>query len=798
MRFDHLTIHELGPFAHVELDLTQAAGPLVAVTGPNGAGKSTLLELLVGALYRRTPTRGSLVDLATSRDGFLEARVMNGRPWTIRQTVDKVSGKSESVVLDEAGHPALADAKVRSFDAWAAATLPARDILEASLFQAQNSHGFMEMSAAERKSLLLRILGIERLEQLADRARDRRREALSARDRVEAVLREVREVAVPEVERALADAIVRVAELDGDCAAARAELDRLRDLAARAGAARAEREQVRIEAEAGRARVEALRKRLENNRRVLEEEGAIRDALGRLAEATSEASAAEAGALECRRAGEDSAREGQRARAAVYNLERQVADGERAMADARARWARHRDALAHAEGLVLLESGIRDVEARAEGAERTLAELQSAQAGRSATRIGEMRGTLGYIAEGGEDLRLAASEALEADDRHAARETSYPADLLAAQFVLRGARAELARARTARDEVARAAASIDPGAEAAVREAGARLDTARSELGQARADLEERLRAHEVVAEASRVAAERRLAAQQQLADAQRSVSRWPAGVEQILGAARTRIDELEPQAEEALRQADALAARLAQLEAAPSVDLTGQQVLVDRLEREAREAHALVATLERELVAARASAERRAELVAMRQVAESDLADWTRLAQDLGRDGLQAYEIDAAVPELVTLVNDLLHTCVSPRWTISIETTRLDAEGKRAIEGLEVRVLDTERGREARAETFSGGERVLLGEAVSLALTMLACRRSGQVGPTIVRDESGAALDAERARAYVAMLRRAAGIVGASRVLIVTHSDDVASMCDSTIRVAGGSVCLA
>jgi DNA repair exonuclease SbcCD ATPase subunit len=123
------------------------------------------------------------------------------------------------------------------------------------------------------------------------------------------------------------------------------------------------------------------------------------------------------------------------------------------------------------------------------------------------------------------------------------------------------------------------------------------------------------------------------------------------------------------------------------------------------------------------------------------------------------------------------------------------MEATRTSADGKRQIEGYEVRVIDTLRGREGAAETLSGGERVLVGEAISLALSMLACRRAGLQGPTLVRDESGAALDPENARAYVAMLRRAADIVGASKVLFVSHNPEVQSLADARIAVQDGRV---
>ena len=91
---------------------------------------------------------------------------------------------------------------------------------------------------------------------------------------------------------------------------------------------------------------------------------------------------------------------------------------------------------------------------------------------------------------------------------------------------------------------------------------------------------------------------------------------------------------------------------------------------------------------------------------------------------------------------------------------------------------------------RDAPAETYSGGEKTILGEAVSLALSTLACRRSGVDRPTLVRDESGAALDADKAVAYVAMLRRAAEMIEADRVLLVSHAVEVQALCDARIGV--------
>ena len=76
--------------------------------------------------------------------------------------------------------------------------------------------------------------------------------------------------------------------------------------------------------------------------------------------------------------------------------------------------------------------------------------------------------------------------------------------------------------------------------------------------------------------------------------------------------------------------------------------------------------------------------------------------------------------------------------------------------------------------------------------------LRAFECRTSGMSAPCLVRDESGAALDAEKARAFVAMLRRAAGMVSASRVLLVTHASSVVAECDAALVVEGGAMRLA
>jgi exonuclease SbcC len=263
------------------------------------------------------------------------------------------------------------------------------------------------------------------------------------------------------------------------------------------------------------------------------------------------------------------------------------------------------------------------------------------------------------------------------------------------------------------------------------------------------------------------------------------------------LANAQARLDELEPQHAAAVAELDRAEVAIRTVPPTlelppgdPAAELAAAEAAHAKATHDHRALHDRIAVLEEREQQTRAAEALVAELEATQRLHEAELADWTRLAGDLGKDGLQALEIDAAGPELTALTNDLLHTCHGPRWTVRVETQRLASDGKRMLEECDVIVLDTVTGREAHGETFSGGERVILGEALSLALSMLACRRAGLEGITLVRDETGAALDPENARVYVAMLRRAAEIVRADKVLFVTHVQEVQELADSRIVV--------
>ena len=817
MRFEHVTIHNVGPFADVSLDLSALPG-LVAVVGPNGAGKSSLLELLAASLFRATPTRGSLVALAKGRDAQLEVRAVNGAPWTLRHDLDAVSGKSEAIAIDEHGAPTTDSAKVRDFDRWALGHLPRAEVFYASTFAAQGSGGFLSMSPGERKAVLLRILGVEHLEQLADRAREQLRAVTDDVRVAKARLLDVPllpDVDVPGWESAAADAEAHARSLsvdvhlnEEDAKNRRAAWQRHRDQLAKLDA-------LEVANTADTRKVMAIDARIADARKLVERGAEIRSAAAR---AASRATETDRTASERR----EDAKAAEMLRRRVESESDRADKAKREAACAEAAATSHASAVESAEmrlaeaaaELAELAAALFAVAAGVPARQADAAELRARQVVGAEGRIEALRAALSTIAWGNITTKATptadryldvAQKALVADDAAARDAVEVPPALRNAETALwnakHGAQGDRERAAELREKAIRLTATRDGHAAprtdnlaraAAAREVLKAADDAANDLDGERYHADQRVEAHadrerelrDEAAEPAPIAAELRA-----LDAAEGLIVELKTQLEQIGADMRRRNDDPDaldlPAPGCAPQEPDET--HLATLRAARQ---GGRGAGAGARAGAARGGWAAGA--------AGAADERRAALTAELAALVEHQADWSLVADALGRDGLQAAEIDAAGPELTELVNDLLRTCVGPRWTVTIETQKLSADGKRMLEGCEVRVLDTVAGREGAAETFSGGERVLLGEAVSLALSMLACRRAGLVGVTLVRDETGAALDPANGRAYVAMLRRAAELVGARQTLFVTHSADLADLADARIVVGGGTAVVA
>jgi len=180
--------------------------------------------------------------------------------------------------------------------------------------------------------------------------------------------------------------------------------------------------------------------------------------------------------------------------------------------------------------------------------------------------------------------------------------------------------------------------------------------------------------------------------------------------------------------------------------------------------------------------------------LTARREALDLRRHGWVLLERALGRDGIQALEIDAAGPEVSDTLNELLAACFGRRFSCALRTVQEAGGGRKQREVFDLQITDGRRGGAARDATrYSVGERTLISEALKLALAIFNARRSSVPIRTLWRDECDGPLEPDLAQAYPAMLRRAMDLGGYDRVYLISHRPTVWQQADTLIRVADG-----
>lgn len=172
---------------------------------------------------------------------------------------------------------------------------------------------------------------------------------------------------------------------------------------------------------------------------------------------------------------------------------------------------------------------------------------------------------------------------------------------------------------------------------------------------------------------------------------------------------------------------------------------------------------------------------EARGRLAAARETA----ALHAELARALGRDGVQAMLIEQAIPELESAANALLDRMTDGAIRVSLATQRASASGQ-TRETLDIRIADGlgERG----YEMYSGGEAFRVDFALRIALSRLLAARSGAALPTLIIDEGFGTQDAEGIDRLVDAI---AGIGDEFRlILLVTHIEELKERFERRIEV--------
>ncbi|HXG70569.1 MAG TPA: hypothetical protein VNJ04_08155 [Gemmatimonadaceae bacterium] len=834
MRLTSFALRGLLAYQHgeVRVNADELPSGLIALTGPNGHGKTTLLETPLAAAFRSFPSRPdrAVMDYAGTSDAYLETTFdLDGQgAFRLRCNVDgprrKTSAVLESVDADGTVTP-LNDGKVSTYDAAIATLLPPQALLLASVFGAQTQRGsFVSLDTGARKQLFAQLLGLQHLEDMAARAKQAEKLAGHAvvplRAAFEVLNRDARLELAIELEQ-LADTLqveqgrleLQRRALQDELATAEGELAALQAAAAAYATARTTADHHEVERAA-----------------VQREHATVLGALDQLTVTTAAdrssiqaATAAALAAFDARIAdtkahAAEVAQVATERAAAVELLQRKRAKNQELLANA----ARVAEAV---ETSATATASIASLRAEAQSREYALAGVQ--------LRMHEVSNALRDVGEADRALArdtMAAALLACAPFGDACAPCGFMAQAVGARaripdlqhtVATRGTveaeRADVEHAihaqqdqiHTIREQLATheaviAAQSPWTTLADALRQATERIADYEAQIQTREADAARALQAAEV-REAKRVedlqADRAARAAQQVQQDAElhaRVTTQRTALAErgdrlaQRLTAIAFVLADLEDvlaSTHEAAAQAAAQTTRLQERRRAWDASTAALASVTSRHEELARRrAQYAVRCEERDTTAARIA------------TLEHHRQDWDVLARACARDGLQTIEIDDAGPTVSAYTNRILRDCYGPRFTVEIVTQEAKAskskDGSTMKETFELKVYDADRGGSPRdIADLSGGEKVIVEEALKSAIALLVNDRNVHRIRTCWRDETTGPLDEDNRARYMRMLRSVHTLGGFHQTYFVTHDDEAALQSDAQLYVHDGQV---
>jgi DNA repair protein SbcC/Rad50 len=777
--------------------------------------------------------------------------------WRVLLQVDPLysNGRgSQDAFLWRDGEP-MNNGKARTFKEQVAKHLPPKDLLLASAFSSQDGGaGFLELDQVGRRELFATLLGLDGLQLMASRAGDHRKrlDAVSAElDRAAAALADHRTR-----HQQLTDRHQVAGEIEAQAAAEwtrnKEIADRLAGKSAAAAAISGRLEQARAAAQDTNRRAEestsaaytqlrriaarqtadqliiAAASELEGDaaRRVelLAEDAELRQQQRTITQATKAAEAersrltreedqvrARLGVLRARQATIDQAtKQLPELEATVQQLEVDRLDLSRARQAHTTRSTAYRAAAGAAAVVVQrAEQALRSAELAAGRAQDLAEALDSAPCKGGTVLLGEPSAdssvdcsTCSYLQEavrsrdslGSLDSQVEAARAeLEAaaTAKEAQAEEAAAVSTLAAEVYDLEDRVARARPSEARLQELRAAVQHDDAQE--LYRVDQRVDQVVDELEQ----LGDRARARAVDREATEATW---LALQPRLQE----FAALDGQLEQ-LAAARGRVEELTVGEAEARAATERAAAAKVDVPPAPIEQIK----IAGRAAAAATEAAGFAedarTTLEqqRDKLAQLAGAlaelgdpeAKGAELAARAARAGARRRGFALVERAFGREGIQALEIDAAGPLVSAYANRLLSACTEGRFTTSLSTVQAQSGRKKAREAFTLQVLDGQApgDGERSVDRTSGGERVLVDEALKLAIAIFNHARAGTPIRTLWRDECDGALSPENAARYPGLLREAMEIGEFDLCLFISHRPDVWQQADWIVQLQAG-----
>lgn len=710
------------------IDFTTFEPGLIALVAPNGSGKTTILENLHP--YRGLVSRtGALQNHFFGRDSHRILRfAMGGYEYCCKLLIDAQTGKQESYLYRD--NEPLNDGKTTTYDAVVAELFGSEDMFFRSLFRAQGAESVAELKASERKKLFVELLGLERLQDYHEAAKERARglELQIEKQRSAIAVHRERAEIIENSESELHECTTMLAEANVELEEAKRELDtsqqavigyelQLKSFEGK----RKLREQFTTDRdilhhEVGKLLNERLgiEREIERKRKVIENKDVIEAKVQKIASLRSEIE--------------------------TYTVQRE-----------RYNELRHEETMIHA--------AIREAESRKRERASKIASLE-----KQVATLEESSALIETVPCSG--LHELQSSCALLSNAYTNRTVRLPAmlDELAALQQPNG---------EAHDEdYTTKLDSIQRGIETLAYNASLH-EQAKNELSGLEREKWEALLAEANTAQALLTQLEIRRA-----------------GADTLLTQMRSRIDELESEIHRLdgeLKETTEITENLEREKTSVQLLVPEIRTIESRIEQLKQRSSVLAANIDD----ARKANEQAEKLEKEIAGTVLECEEWHLLARATGKDGIQALELDAAGPNVSAIANQLLSDTFGSQFQITFETTRASADKKKQIETFEIKVLAD--GREQTIENLSGGQKVWIEAALSQAIGIYLRRKSGLDLRTNFLDEADGALDVDNAYKYLQMLRASHELSGTYYTILITHRQELLALVPQQIRLVPG-----
>ncbi len=849
----------IGPYKDVEIDFSAIPGELIAVAGRNGEGKTMLLETLYAGMYRTFPSRpAGIYKYCTARDARIEYDfALNGTSYQSTIVIDSKARKMEPV-LAIAGRP-ITDGKTGTFDKEIEKLLgPATQVL-ASSYGAQTKKGnFIELDKVDRKDLFIRMIGLTLLQNISDLAKSSGAKLELQKENYTGriiTLRSIADQTTPDVTvliETLATDKARLQtaeqtrlEYQTKISQFQADAGRLSKLAIEANDLQSSINQKNDEIHSAtiaiaaqllwRNALEDSQKQYDSIRQLIEittermttlqakcSRGAqvksqVDQLTTRIAKSTAEISAMNLDIAEQKRLAENV--ESLRAKSDV-------------LIELRANRESSQQQINRLQGeLSIIQQTEQEYSAatleNVKATNKILAELTAAQTLLDQARRDEVF-IKGVPCQGEgiyadcQFLTNAVKSSAQIDEYAAAVDNSRVAILALNQELSNTQRPDLVAKKALQErvaelnkELAQYSSSIsqnevavrllpaDEAAHSKLKMLAEQLTTAQQaydlllvDYNQVKDELKE---IEGFQREVTEIATELEIN-KKQLSDLESVIQRGQSAASEI-----AVLDSKKQYAKEAI---GTLQSRLLEIESemAGIVASRKEQTAVEQQLREVTatilKLKTNIETCQNDLAKAQALAATIEKAKTELTVAEAELAPllqrisrFNRIAKWFGPMEIQSFEIDCAGPEVSRIANDLLFSCFGPRYSIKLITQEQKADGSGYKDEFDVSVYDQKYEHWVSIDDLSGGQKVIVSEALALAIALFNKEKNGIAWDTLFRDEVAAALDDTYAPQYVQMLRAARAKGHFSKVVFISHQGKMKELADAKIVVADGQI---